>query len=335
MGVPRQPGRCGSTGRSATARVVTAQRAHLAPCGAAAGRPAAQLRGGLQLAGVHHCHRHLRPRRGLHGHPVCRRPLHRRPRRHRPPPASDRDRQRGDRDRPGHVHLQIVHATVTTTTSAKVARLPPGGRPRANSSTARPSPAPGQTRNSFRSSPPHYARPTASPRSPTGSTRRPWKPLPANRVFATGTLALGSHRVQVRTSNHRRHHHRSFGWQVVALPAPAGVRAQRRLLVSPAPRQHRPPDAVGLADRAGHTASAHRRARVDIYDIDGFLTTPAELERSTRAGRRTRSPIPGRSATSTSPGRTIAPTPPPLPRPARWARSTTAMPTSAGSISAS
>ena len=163
---------------------------------------------------------------------------------------------------PATFTFKIVRATVTTTTSAQGgARMPPGGRRSADSSTARPSPAPGQTRNSFKSPRRTTPRPTACPTVTYRVDSAAWKPLPAGRVFATGTLALGSHRVQVRTANHAGTTTRSFGWQVVALPNPPGVRAQRQLLVSPAPRQHRSSDAVGLADRTGDTTPAHRRAR--------------------------------------------------------------------------
>ena len=48
------------------------------------------------------------------------------------------------------------------------------------------------------------------------------------------------------------------------------------------------------------------RRSVDIYDIDGFLTTKARFTGSAPPGLPRRSPTRGPSATSTWPGRTIA-----------------------------
>jgi Glycoside-hydrolase family GH114 len=115
-----------------------------------------------------------------------------------------------------------------------------------------------------------------------------WRPMPASRVFYTGSLALGPHRVAVRTANRAGSTAIGFGWRVVRLPAPAACR----------------PAAARTAGRPGagrpcwyppHLAADHRPMRwdwqigrvtplertgphaVDIYDIDGFLTSSAEV----------------------------------------------------------
>ena len=97
----------------------------------------------------------------------------------------------------------------------------------------------------------------------------------------------------------------------------------------------RPPDAVGLADRASHTTAAHRGARgrhLRHRRVPDHLRR-AEADPHELAGEHAR-PSRRRSVTSTSPGRTTGPTPTSS-RTARWARCTTATPTSAGSTSGS
>jgi hypothetical protein len=106
-----------------------------------------------------------------------------------------------------------------------------------------------------------------------------WRPMPGSRVFYTGTLRLGPHQVTVRTANRAGATETSFGWRMVPLPAPVAC--------SPS-RQHRcwyPPHLA--ADhhpmrwdwQIGRVTPLQRTGRhaVDIYDVDGFLTTRAEV----------------------------------------------------------
>jgi hypothetical protein len=117
-----------------------------------------------------------------------------------------------------------------------------------------------------------------------------WRPMPANGVFYTGTLGTGPHQVRVRTANRAGATQAGYSWRVVPMPAPVACRpADGRACWYP----------PHLA--SGHGAAGHRPMRwdwqigrttplqrtgkhaVDIYDIDGFLTTPAEVH--TIAGR--------------------------------------------------
>ena len=126
---------------------------------------------------------------------------------------------------------------------------------------------------------PHYATADGAPVQQYRIDRGPWRAMPATRVFYTGRLALGPHQVAVRTANRAGTTILRFRWQVVRLPAPAGcTRPHGRACWYP---PH--------LDSAGHpmrwdwqigrvTPLQRTGARaVDIYDIDGFLTTRAEV----------------------------------------------------------
>jgi hypothetical protein len=109
--------------------------------------------------------------------------------------------------------------------------------------------------------------------------RSPWRAMPASRVFYTGHLAVGPHQVTVRTANRGGATEIRFSWRIVPLPPPTPCR----------------PSARGGCWYPPHLASDHRPMRwdwqigrvtplertgqqaVDSYDIDGFLTTRAEV----------------------------------------------------------
>ena len=84
-------------------------RAVLAALAAAARHQAAELRGRIRVAGLHgpvRGHRQALLRRsGCHGDAVRRAALCHRARRHREVPEAHRDRRRGRRDRPRHLHV--------------------------------------------------------------------------------------------------------------------------------------------------------------------------------------------------------------------------------------
>jgi hypothetical protein len=106
-----------------------------------------------------------------------------------------------------------------------------------------------------------------------------WAKLPASRVLYTGKLAPGPHQVTVRTANRAGHTLIRFSWRIVPLPAPAPCRrTEPGACWYP---QHL--DARGQPmtwdwqigrvtplKRAGSSA-------VDLYDLDGFLTTRSEV----------------------------------------------------------
>ena len=106
-----------------------------------------------------------------------------------------------------------------------------------------------------------------------------WRPMPASRVFYTGTLGAGPHQVRVRTANLAGATTAGFSWRVVPLPAPVACVSSARHPCWYPPHlnaDHRP---MRWDWQIGRTTPLQRTGRraVDIYDIDGFLTTPAEV----------------------------------------------------------
>jgi hypothetical protein len=106
-----------------------------------------------------------------------------------------------------------------------------------------------------------------------------WRAMPAGRVFYTGKLAAGPHQVRVRTANRAGVTAIRFSWRVVPLPAPAACRSSRpggcwypQHLDSKG-RPMRWDWQIGRVTPLQRTGAA----AVDIYDIDGFLTTKAEV----------------------------------------------------------
>ncbi len=108
---------------------------------------------------------------------------------------------------------------------------------------------------------------------------RHWRPMPAKGVFYTGTLRTGRHRVAVRTADRAGATTARFAWRVVPMPAPLPCRA------APGRACWYPPhlDSTGHPMRwdwqIGRVTPLQRTGAraVDIYDIDGFLTTAAEV----------------------------------------------------------
>jgi hypothetical protein len=106
-----------------------------------------------------------------------------------------------------------------------------------------------------------------------------WRAMPASRVFYTGTLAVGPHRVAVRTANRAGTTAITFGWRVIPMPAPVACTSSRpggcwypqHLASNGKPmRWDWQIGRVTPLERTG-------RGAVDLYDLDGFLTTAAEV----------------------------------------------------------
>jgi Glycoside-hydrolase family GH114 len=111
-----------------------------------------------------------------------------------------------------------------------------------------------------------------------------WAAMPASRVFYTGKLAVGPHQVTVRTANRAGATTIRFSWRVIPLPAPVSCRTSRQGKGGTGGcwyPQHL--DAAGQPMswdwQIGRVTPLQRTgaAAVDMYDLDGFLTTKAEV----------------------------------------------------------
>ena len=103
--------------------------------------------------------------------------------------------------------------------------------------------------------------------------------MPASRVFYTGKLALGPHQVRVRTANRAGATTIRSSWRVISLPAPATCRSSRQGGCWYPPHLDSKGKPMRWDWQIGRVTPLQRTGgkAVDIYDIDGFLTTKAEV----------------------------------------------------------
>jgi hypothetical protein len=127
----------------------------------------------------------------------------------------------------------------------------------------------------FQVDPPHYAARAGMPRQWFRVDSGPWRPMPRGHLFYTGKLAVGRHSVAVRTADRAGATVLRFRWRVVPLPAPVPCAGHCWL----PPHLNKLGKPMRWDWQIGRTTPLERTGRhaVDIYDIDGFLTTAAEV----------------------------------------------------------
>ena len=175
---------------------------------------------------------------------------------------------------PATFTFHVLRTSRSFTSARPVAAYPAGRAPATAFVNGLPERRTGSNSERFQVYAPHFNPEDGVPSVEYRLDRRPWAAVPAGDVFATGLLGRGIHRVRVRVSNRAGTTARSFRWRVTALPAPASCGGCWR-----------PPhlDATGHPMRwdwqIGRVSPLERTGRraVDIYDVDGFLTTAAEL----------------------------------------------------------
>ncbi len=177
--------------------------------------------------------------------------------------------------------FQIIRAHASVTTGGAVRAFRRGRPPRTEFVNGLPERRTGSAQEYFEVGPPHYnaadGRPAERYRIDAGG----WRRLPADGVFSTGKLAEGAHLVAVRTANRAGTTTRRFGWRVVPLAAPSPCRrpAGRACWYPPhLDARHRP---MRWDWQIGRSIPLQRTGvhAVDIYDIDGFLTSRREVRR--------------------------------------------------------
>jgi hypothetical protein len=131
----------------------------------------------------------------------------------------------------------------------------------------------------FQVSAPHYNAADGPARQWYRIDRGRWRALPASRLFYAGSLRPGRHQVAVRTTDSAGATVARFGWRVIPLPGPVPCRpATGRTCWYPQhlAASHRPMRWDWQIGRVTPLQRTGARA-VDIYDLDGFLTTTAEV----------------------------------------------------------
>ena len=172
-----------------------------------------------------------------------------------------------------------VSSSSSVTTSAVVAPFPRRQAPRTEFVNGTPEATTGSQEEYFSVDPPHFNAADGVPLLQYRVNGGAWTKMPQSNVFYTGGLHLGRQRVEVRVADAARSSVIAFGWRVVPLPAP----------VTCVPRSSGtcwyPPHLNGLGRpmrwdwQIGVVTPVQRTgsAAVDLYDVDGWLTTTAEV----------------------------------------------------------
>jgi hypothetical protein len=182
---------------------------------------------------------------------------------------------------PATFAFTVVHAVASYTTSGSVSGYRPGRPPVTEFVNGTPERTTASDAEYFQVDSPHFAAADGSAAMTYRVDRGAWRALPASRLLYTGLLAVGRHRVAVRTSDAAGATVLRFGWHVVPMPAPASC--QPRPGQACWYPQHL--SSAGTPTRwdwqIGRVTPLQRTGKraVDIYDVDGFLTTRAQVTR--------------------------------------------------------
>jgi len=180
---------------------------------------------------------------------------------------------------PAAFSFVVIHASASALSAASVAGYPAGQRPRTEFVNGTPEHRTASREEYFGVDPPHYAVASGVPAQYFRIDHRAWRRMPRGRVFYTGTLAAGRHSVSVRTQDRAGRTTLRFAWKVVPLPAPLACVSRPRHACWLPPHlnsRHRPMRWDWQIGRVTPLERTGARA-VDIYDIDGFLSTATEV----------------------------------------------------------
>ena len=177
--------------------------------------------------------------------------------------------------------FRIIRSSASYTTRARVRAFRRGRPPVTEFVNGLPEHRTGSAEEYFEVDPAHFNAADGAPAQRYRIDGGAWRALPRKRVLFTGKLGTGTHRVAVRTSDRAGATTRRFGWRVVPLPAPLPCERPAGQSCWYPPHldsRHRPMRWDWQIGRVTPLQRTGARA-VDIYDIDGFLTSRGELRR--------------------------------------------------------
>jgi hypothetical protein len=180
---------------------------------------------------------------------------------------------------PATFAFQAVRRSVSALAPAAVAAYPRHQRPAAAFVNGLPEPRTGSDAEYFQVSAAHFNQADGAPVQRYRVDGGPWHALPADHAFYAGQLRPGRHQVAVATANRAGSSQIRFSWQVVPLPAPVPCHpaAGRACWYPPhLAADGRPMRWDWQIGRVQPLERTGRRA-VDMYDLDGFLTTAAQV----------------------------------------------------------
>jgi Glycoside-hydrolase family GH114 len=175
--------------------------------------------------------------------------------------------------------FRVSRASARLLSRTRVGAFPAGRRPFTEFTDGTPERRTASAEEYFQVDPPHYDARGGAARQWYQVDGRGWRPMTASRLFYTGRLRPGGHLVAVRTVNRYGSRVVNFRWRVVPLPRPQACRAAagRRCWYP----QHLAADGRPMRWdwQIGRVTPLQRTGRraVDLYDLDGFLTTQAQV----------------------------------------------------------
>ncbi len=180
---------------------------------------------------------------------------------------------------PATFAFTVVKSSASVTTAGPVAAFRAGRAPVTELVNGTPEQRTASDAEYFQVDAPHYRAASGAPVQTYRVDHDAWQALPASRVFYTGKLAVGPHSVQIRTSDSAGATTLEFRWRVVAMPAPAACRPLHGRLCWYPPHLTAGSKPMRWDWQIGRVTPLERTGAraVDIYDVDGFLTTAAEV----------------------------------------------------------
>jgi hypothetical protein len=180
---------------------------------------------------------------------------------------------------PATFAFTVVSASATVTTTAAVAAYGLGRPPATEFVNGTPERRTASDAEFFQVDSAHFSAASGPARLQYRVDSGAWRALPASRIFYTGKLRIGQHQVQVRTSDAAGSTIIGVRWQVVPMPRPVGCRPRHGRACWYPPHLNSRGKPMRWDWQIGRVTPLQRTGRraVDIYDVDGFLTTAAEV----------------------------------------------------------
>jgi hypothetical protein len=175
--------------------------------------------------------------------------------------------------------FSVFNASATVTSRRGVRAYPAGRAPRTEFVDGLPERRTGSAEEYFQVDPPHYATGLGKPAESYRIDHGSWHKIQPAHAFYTGKLKLGPHQVSVRTADRGGTTVLRFRWRVTPLPKPvACVRRAGHDCWLP-PRLNSAAKPLRWDWQIGRVTPLERTGSraVDLYDIDGFLTTAAQV----------------------------------------------------------
>jgi len=172
-----------------------------------------------------------------------------------------------------------VSASVAVTTRAAVAAYSATRPPRTEFVNGLPEARTASDAEYFQVDPPHYRAAAGVPVVSYRVDHGPWSAVPASRRIYAGKLAAGPHRVLVRSTDRAGMSTIGYTWRVVPMPKPVACQPRPGGACWYPPHLSSRGRPMRWDWQIGRVTPLQRTGAraVDIYDIDGFLTTAAQV----------------------------------------------------------